>query len=196
MIRVALVLLTLTALTACGPGTPPPPPAYKLTGDACSATDTAELAALTGDTSAKGEAEKLKPGYTGGACKWTFDGGKGYVMLNTFIAIHPTDEASKKMHDDFRVSDAKADASSDDKTVTDVKDLGTTAYLYREHDDKTPWKPADQWLYKFGVQHGTLTLTVLANGYAREADGWPSKEQDLQDKVKAIASGIMKKLAG
>ncbi|WP_370947175.1 hypothetical protein AB5J62_06365 [Amycolatopsis sp. cg5] len=195
MIRAALLAMTLAALTACGTEDTPPP-AYKLTGDACSATDTTLYTTLTGDTSAKGEAEKLVPGLQGGACKWTFDGAHGYLLVNTFIAIHPSAEAAKKMYDDFRVTDAKADAASEEKTVIDVKGLGTTAHLYREHDDKAPWKPADQWLYKYVVHHGTLVLTVNAGGFGREATGWPSNEQELQDKAKSTTEAIMKKLAG
>jgi hypothetical protein len=192
----ALLLATFLAVAGCS-SAPAAPPAYKLTGDACSAVPLDDYRVYTGSAPDK-KPETLKPGLQGGNCTMDFDGDGGLLKLTTFIAIHPDGETpAKAMYDDFKKSDTDSAATpTNDTTVSDLKDLGSAAYLSRQHDDKTPWKANDVWLYKFGVRHGSLVLTVTAAGYARTPQYWPATEQDLEGKFRATVEGIMKNLAG
>ncbi|HET6286090.1 MAG TPA: hypothetical protein VFG15_04975 [Amycolatopsis sp.] len=190
-----VLLIALTAFLVAGCSSEPePPPAYRLSGDACGAVNPAEFEALTRATPAKKPSDLVEK-LDGGNCALEFDGAGGYVLLTTFIAIHPSGEAAAKaMYDDFRQKDGERVTSGRDLKVIDVEGLGTAAYLYRQHDDSKPWTPGELWLYKYLVRHGSLFLTVTGTGNAREADGWPTVEQEMQDKVRKSAEETMKAL--
>jgi len=187
------VTLTAVLLAGCS-AEPEPPPAYRLGGDACGAVNPADFEALTHATASKTPSE-LVPGLGGGSCKMEFDGSGGYATLSTFIAIHPSGEpAAKAMYDDFRKGDGERSGPGTDITLSDVEGLGSAAYLYRQHDDKKPWTVDELWLYKYNVRHGSLVLTVSGSGYAREAAGWPSTEEDMKARVRKSVDETMKAL--
>jgi hypothetical protein len=196
--RALLAALAVTGLAGCSSpeAAPEPPPKYALTGDACDAVAPAEFEPLTGTRPAK-TPSTLKQGLEGGNCVMEFDGSGGYLKLTTFIAIHPSGEpAAKTMFDDFKKSDTGRSGPGTDITVSDISGLGSAAYLYRKYDDARAWKPDEVWLYKFGVHHGALVLTIIGTGYARESAGWPATEQDLQAKIRKTAEDTMKTLSG
>jgi len=85
------------------------------------------------------------------------------------------------------------------QTVTDLADLGTAAYLYREYYGPGEWKPTSTWLYELSVHHGTLVLVVTATGFAIKNDrwgyNWPASEQELKKQIQHILEQSMTKLA-
>ncbi|OKA05010.1 hypothetical protein [Amycolatopsis regifaucium] len=91
--RGALLVVLAAVLVAGCSSEPEPPPTYRLTGDACGAVNPAEFAALTRAAPAK-KPSKLVESLVGGNCAMEFDGAGGYVLLTTFIAIHPSGEAA------------------------------------------------------------------------------------------------------
>ncbi|MEU4495617.1 hypothetical protein OG729_38290 [Streptomyces sp. NBC_00210] len=186
------VLLSLAA--GCSSNAPEAPPPYKLDGDACGVVPTDTPAAFTASSPVKRSSD-LTQGLQGGNCEMDFDGTGGSLKLATFIAIHPTGEAAaKEMFDKFKTSDTAAVDS--DTTVSDLKDLGSVAYVRRQYYGSQPWKPTDVSLYKIVVQHGSLVLSCTSSGFAKTPASWPATDQELQAKLKENAKQIMTKLAG
>ncbi len=189
------VALAVSTLAGCS-SEPEPPPNYRLQGDACTAVNPADFEALTRGTATK-TPSKLVTGLDGGNCEMEFDGSAGYAKLTTFIALHPSGEAAAKaMYDDFRKNDGERARPGTDLSVTDVEGLGSAAFVYRQHDDTKPWTAMELWLYKYDVRHGSLVLAVTGSGYAREADGWPTAEEDMKAKVRKSVEDTMKTLKG
>ncbi len=187
--------LVFTTIAGCS-SEPEPPPIYRLQGDVCEAVNAADFEALTRGIPKK-TPSKLITGLDGGNCEMEFDGSGGYAKLATFIALHPSGEAAAKtMYDDFRKHDGERSGPGTDITVSDVEGLGTAAHLYRQHDDRKPWAVDTFWLYKYGVRHGSLVLTVSGSGFAEETEGWPAAEEDMKAKVRKSVEDTMRTLKG
>lgn len=174
------------------------PPAYRLNGDACSAAPVDYFQSVTGAAPTKTPSQ-LKDGMRGGDCELDFDGSGGFLKQSVFIAIRSDEATAKSMFDQFKAGDQKDSQTpsiGDKATVTDVKDLGDAAYVEYQHDSTTSWSPDQNFLYKFGVRHGTLVLVVVASGAARSGQpgSWPTTEDGLRGKVQDVVRGVMKNL--
>lgn len=174
------------------------PPAYRLNGDACSAVPVDYFQSMTGATPTKTPSE-LKDGLKGGDCDLTFDGDGGFLKESVFIAIRSDDATAKSMFDQFKTGDqkdAQAPTIGDKATLTDVKDLGDAAYVEYQYDDTKPWSADQSTLYKYGVRHGTLVLTLVASGAAPtgQPGSWPTTENAMRGKVQDVVRGVMKSL--
>lgn len=175
------------------------PPAYRLKGDACSAVPVDYFQSVTGAAPTTTPNE-LKDGMLGGNCELDFDGLGGSLKQAVFIAIRSDEATAKSMFDDFKAGDqkdAQNPAIGDKATVTDVKDLGDAAYVEYQHDDtQQPWSPDQLTLYKFGVRHGALVLTVIFSGSALtgQPGSWPTTEEALRGKDEEVVRGVMKNL--
>lgn len=196
--KAAPIVAVATLVAGCSGGSGTKPPAYRLNGDVCSVVPVDYFQSVTGATPTKTPGQ-LKDGTQGGDCDLDFDGSSGFLKQSVFIAIRSDDAAAKSMFDQFKTGDQK-DAQTptigDKATVTDVTDLGDAAYVEYQHDNTTPWSPDQNFLYKFGVRHGTLVLTVLATGAAPSGQpgSWPTTEDALRGKVEDIVRGVMKNL--
>ncbi|MEO3978115.1 hypothetical protein [Streptomyces sp. CAU 1734] len=193
-----ILLATTLSLAACS-STPSAPPAYALEGEACDAVSTSVFEPLTGPAPTK-TSSHLLAGLSGGNCDVRLEGANGFMTLKVFIAINPDHDAARKMYDKFEAGD-KTDADRADNvlrsvTVSQVKGLGQEAYLRRGHDVGKAWKPVDTFLYKYEVLDGSLVLSYLSSGYAKDpATGWPASEQELQDIIRKATEQLMKKIA-
>src|ERR1700712_1324623 len=128
-------------------------PAYRLSGDACSAVPIDYFQSVTGATPTKTPSQ-LKDGLQGGDCDLDFNGDGGFLKESVFIAIRSDDAAAKSMFDQFKADDqkdAQAPTIGDKGTLTDVKDLGDAAYVEYQHDSTAAWSPDQSSLYKYGV---------------------------------------------
>ena len=194
----AASIVAVVALTAGCSGSAGKPPAYRLNGDACSVVPVDYFQSLTGAAPTKTPSQ-LRDGMQGGECALDFEGSGGFLKQDVFIAIRDDESAAKSMFDDFKSSDQKSaqTASIGDKgTVTDVKNLGDAAYVDYQYDDSRPWSPDQAFLYKYGVRHGTLVLTVTASGAAPSGNpgSWPATEAALRGKVQDVVRTVMKNL--
>jgi hypothetical protein len=191
----AAPIVAAVALAGCSGDKPP---AYRLNGDACLVVPADYFQSVTGATPTKTPSQ-LKDGMQGGACELDFDGSGGFLKQSVFIAIRSDEAAAKSMFDQFKTSDqedAQTPAIGDKATVTDVKDLGDAAYVEYQHDNTAPWSPDQSFLYKLGVRHGTLVLTIVASGAAPtgQPGSWPTTEDALRGKVQDVVRGVMKNL--
>lgn len=195
----AVPIVAVVALVAgCSGDHEAKPPAYRLNGDACSAVPVDYFQSVTGATPTK-TPSPLKDGIQGGDCELDFDGTGGYLKQSVFIAIRSDAATATSMFDQFKTGDqqgAQTPSIGDKATVTDVKDLGDAAYVEYQHDNTAPWSPDQVFLYKFGVRHGTLVLTVTASGAALSGQpgSWPTTEDALRGKVQDVVRGVMKNL--
>lgn len=192
----AALIVAVVALAAGCSGDKPP--AYRLNGDACSVVPVDYFQSVTEATPTR-TPSPLKDGMQGGDCELDFDGSGGFLKESVFIAIRSDDAAAKSMFDQFKTGDqkdAQTPAIGDKATVTDVKDLGDAAYVEYQHDNTAPWSPDQNFLYKFGVRHGALVLTVVASGVAPtgQPGSWPTTEDALRGKVQDVVRGVMKNL--
>ena len=192
----AVPIVAVVALAAGCAGDKPP--AYRLNGDACSVVPVDYFASVTGATPTKTPSQ-LKDGMQGGACELDLDGSGGFLKQSVFIAIRDDEATAKSMFDQFKTGDqkdAQTPAIGDQATVTDVTDLGDAAYVEYQHDNTAPWSPDQSFLYKFGVRHGTLVLTIVASGAAPtgQPGSWPTTEDALRGKVQDEIRGVLKNL--
>lgn len=175
------------------------PPAYRLSGDACSVVPVDYFQSVTGAAPTKTPSD-LKDGMQGGDCELSFDGSDGFLKQSVFIAIRADDATAKSMYDQFKAGDqqeAQKPEIGDKATITDVKDLGDAAYVEYQYDNgAAAWSPDRNFLYKFNVRHGTLVLTVTASGVAPtgRVGSWPTSEAELRGKVQDVVRGVMKNL--
>jgi hypothetical protein len=198
-VRVLLAGVLLSMIAACS-SDPPPPPDYLLDDTVCSLIPDGDLFALTGlaeprktdrlDSPTAGIMSTPDPaaGRPGGSCQINKDGEAGIITLTADVAIEPSADTARQHYDKLRADDSAG------VTVTDVKGLGTTAYLSSRRDPSVPWRADSFTQYKYVVQDGVLFLQFTFNGSADDPEAWPDTEERLQEQVVDVIRKTMKNL--